>query len=49
MRTGRDGYACAHAKRETADRTAAPPVKCNNFLRGSFMAASLVTTLIIPP
>src|SRR5262245_37391673 len=38
MRTGREGYACASAKRETAGNAAAPAARCRNCLRwGSFI------------
>src|SRR6516164_11185845 len=36
-RTGRDGYACAHAIRETAGSAAAPAARCRNCRRGSFI------------
>src|SRR5215470_10737367 len=38
MRTGRDGYACAHAKRDTAGSAAAPAARCRKFRRGSFIS-----------
>src|SRR5262249_45633778 len=39
IRTGREGYACALAIRDTAGRAAAPTARCRNCLRwGSFMA-----------
>src|SRR6516165_10830958 len=37
MRTGRVGYACAHATRDTAGSAAAPAARRKNFRRGSFM------------
>src|ERR1017187_10234050 len=40
-RTGRVGYVCAHASRETAGSIAAPAAKCRNWRRGSFMALPL--------
>src|SRR5262249_15905361 len=36
-RTGRDGYACAHATRDTDGSAATPAVRCRNFRRGSFI------------
>src|SRR6476646_7470819 len=44
MRTGRDGYACAQAKRETAGSAAAPAASCKNLRRGSFMGAPFFPT-----
>src|SRR5215510_2293999 len=38
MRTGRDGYACAQAMRPAAGPAAAPPAKCRNRRRASFIA-----------
>src|SRR6516165_505209 len=40
MRTGRDGEPCALATRETAERTAAPTVRCRKFRRVSFTVAN---------
>src|SRR5215475_11426991 len=37
MVTGRDGYACAQAKREPVGSAAAPAARCRKFRRGSFM------------
>src|SRR5262249_5535963 len=36
-RTGRSGYACALANRDTAGSAAAPAARCKNVRRGSFM------------
>src|SRR5262245_14297718 len=42
MRTGRDGYACAQAKRETAGRAITPPAaRVKKVLREGFMALLL--------
>src|SRR5215472_18146702 len=37
MRTGRVEWACAQAKRATADSAAAPAARCRTCLRGSFI------------
>src|SRR5262245_11477055 len=37
-RTGREGYACARAVRDTAGRAAAPAARCRNRRRGSFIS-----------
>src|SRR5262245_2025541 len=37
-RTGRVGYACAFAIRDTAGSAAAPAARCRNCRRGSFMS-----------
>jgi hypothetical protein len=37
-KTGRDGYACARAIRETTGSAATPAAKCRNCRRCSFMA-----------
>src|SRR5262245_31712285 len=37
IRTGRDGYACAHAIRDTAGSAATPAPSCRKLLRGSFI------------
>src|SRR5262249_8374764 len=37
-RTGREGYACARAVRETAGSAAAPAARCRNRRRGSFIS-----------
>src|SRR5262245_63198135 len=39
MRTGRAGYACAQAKRDTVGSAAAPAARCRKYLRwGSFIS-----------
>jgi hypothetical protein len=45
MRTGRDGYACAEAKREKPGSAAAPAARCKNWRRGSFIVASPAVSL----
>src|SRR5262245_65611967 len=37
-RTGRVGYACAHAIRDRAGSAAAPAARCRNVRRGSFIS-----------
>src|ERR1700688_1175493 len=41
MRTGRDGYVCACARRDSVGSAAAPAAKCRNLRRGSFIKSSL--------
>src|ERR1700688_1989058 len=41
MRTGRDGYVCACARRDSVGSAAAPAAKCRNLRRGSFTNSSL--------
>src|SRR5262245_9112595 len=37
IRTGRVGYVCAQARRDTAGSAAAPAARCRKFRRGSFI------------
>jgi hypothetical protein len=39
MRTGRDGYVCAHATCDTTGSAAAPAARCRNLRRGSFIGS----------
>jgi hypothetical protein len=45
MRTGRVGYACAHAIRDTVGSAAAPAARWRNWRRGSFMPTTLLQPL----
>src|SRR6516165_2118664 len=42
-RTGRDGYACAHAMHDNTGSATAAAARCRKFRRGSFIAVSPLT------